>query len=173
MSHPSKWRRPCCDIYPEPDSLAASLRKVRFAIRPILTWNSATSRPFASMHRIARLWRRGFCALGTYLVRGWSLTHRKSTSRDGLFAHETLGGRLHLTERLSCITSTVTCTGFEFRTRWREIKTGKTDIGLGLRGPSYGTKRPGKCGLVKSIRFCRHRSFRWRWEIPRYFHGVL
>jgi len=91
MSHPSKWRRPCCDIYPEPDSLAASLRKVRFAIRPILTWNSATSRPFASMHRIARLWRRGFCALGTYLVRGWSLTHRKSTSRDGLFAHENIG----------------------------------------------------------------------------------
>ena len=36
MSHPSKWRRTLCDIYPERQiPMPPPCRKVRFAIRPI------------------------------------------------------------------------------------------------------------------------------------------
>jgi hypothetical protein len=60
--------------------------------------------------RIARLCRRGFCALGTYLLRGWSLTHRKSTSRDRLFATKHWAEEFTLLSVSPGITSTGTCT---------------------------------------------------------------
>src|SRR6516165_2366064 len=149
---------------------------MRFAIQAMLAWNSARSRPFASIttsprspspiisalvdndtllvqarthqnpvarllniqclgqccvissekridhtgrglgfgcwkaRRIARLCRRGFCALGTYLLRRWSLTHRNLLSRNRLFATKHWAEDFTLSSVSPGITSTGTCT---------------------------------------------------------------
>ena len=44
---------------------------------------------------------KGILRAGHLSPRGWSLTHRKPTFTQQAFRHKTLGGRLHLIERLS------------------------------------------------------------------------
>ena len=44
---------------------------------------------------------KGILRAGHLSPRGWSLTHRKPTFMQQAFRHKTLGGRLHLIERLS------------------------------------------------------------------------